>query len=158
KGIRSYFPSVIPRTVYDFTLRKPVGLGSVTMGDFYGIGDVTPIFEVKYDNNGYGLFNSKNKTTLELDYLITKDLYSGRALFNNKISENDVLFYTNLEYLGEADDPSGASNLIDKFTFKISSLSPAKQKTAILELPGGLKEESTIVSSFDYDSYTFEHS
>lgn len=127
------------------------GLGGVATGDFFGTGDIVPIFEVKFEDNEYSLYNSKSNTWLEWQYTESMDLYVGRALFDNKISENDVIIYSKLEYIGTSTNPSTATNLIDKYTFKVRSLSPAKIKTITISLPGGLTKIHPLINQYKRD-------
>jgi RHS repeat-associated protein len=136
KGLGNYFPSSL--WVVGEGLRFVKELGSVAVGDFFGNGDVTTIFEVKYSNNKYSIFNSKSRSFIEGGYTESKNLYVGRALFNNKISENEVLIYSHTEYINDSTNPNLASSLVDIMTFKVRSLSPAQEKTITLNLQGGL--------------------
>ncbi|WP_445721381.1 RHS repeat-associated core domain-containing protein [Flavobacterium sp.] len=133
----------------------PVGLGDVTVGDFHGIGDLTTIYEVKYSNDLYYIFNSKNKSFIETSNTSFK-LYSGRALFDNKITENDALIYSKTEYIGSSTNTNNTSSLVDRITFKVKSLVPYKTKSFTLDLPGGLTQHQIPPHPYMFTTYSWQ--
>lgn len=128
-----------------------LGLGSVALGDFYGNGDLTPIYETKYGDSEYRLFNSKSGTIIE-GYGQSRNLYTGRALFDNKISDNDVLISSSVEHLGVNFSTTLVTGLIDKLTFKVLSLAPAKSKSIVINLPGGFKQHQSVFHPYMFSS------
>lgn len=150
------FPSKFPVGYIGYGgLHSVIGLGSVAVGDFFGDGDITPIYEVKYGENEYSLFNSKSGSIIEQGYSQSKNLYTGRALFDNKISENDVLISSKTEYLGTTVSTSLVTGLIDKLTFTVMGLAPAKTKTVVINLPGGFKQDQPIQHPYVFSNFSW---
>lgn len=114
---------------------QTIGLGSVVVGDFYGTGVPSPIYETKESETNFKLYNPKTGTISS--YSKSKDYFSGKVLRDNKISEADDLIALQTDYPGGTTNPS---TLVDKLTFKTTSLSTGQAKTILMDLKGGLNE------------------
>ncbi|MDR2121540.1 MAG: hypothetical protein LBP34_00305, partial [Flavobacteriaceae bacterium] len=77
-------------------------LGSIATGDFYGKGKTYPIF-VEKTASGYKILDSEKKTYINLVSDGDTQLFAGKTLINNTVTENDQLIALNTAYSGEYD-------------------------------------------------------
>ena len=127
-----------------------IGLGNVAVGDFYGTGKPTPIYENKMGTSSYQLFSPKTGSTIE-NYSTPKKLLTGRTLLNNKISERDQLITFTTEYLpGDLTDLTTAQNLIDRLKFTFKDITNGQTKNLTIDLKGGVFEQPPSMDPYDY--------
>lgn len=87
-----------------------IGFGNVAVGDWDGNGRPRPVYEIKRPDNTYRMFVSG---ALEDSYGSSKQLFVGKVLKNNKVSDNDFLSAMDINYM---------DNLTDRLTFKVIDL------------------------------------
>jgi RHS repeat-associated protein len=125
---------------------ESIGLGSIAIGDFYGIGKPTPIYEAKQNDGSFRLLSS---TAGIIDsYSGSRNLFTGRGLFNNKISENDLFISYEIEHLGIISFGEFFNkSTTDKLFFRIKNLAVDESKNVSIIIGGNYISKITGVTT-----------
>jgi len=110
-------------------------LGDVVIGDFYGTGELSPLYEVKNKHNKYDLYSPKTNNFVFVNGVSknSKKYFSGKVLYDdNVLSESDNLIIVDTQYLSAGEH----NGLIDQLNFVCKNLSTNKTKMITIELPG----------------------
>lgn len=114
------------------------GLGSVAIGDFLIKGEITPIYQIRKNKNEYSIFSNIGAVNYQIKTRGKDDFYSGKALHNNKISENDNLITVSTEYVDDNLQISESDILTDRITFHINNLHRNTYRNLSIELKGDM--------------------
>lgn len=137
------------------------GLGSVAVGNFTKINDnLEAIYQVR-TGTGYKM-QSSNSATIDQQLgnnTSSTDFYNGKTLINGKISDNDQLITTNVNYLGtpNLNDPYDPinENLQDEVSFNITDYKNNFKRQVNIILKGTLQERINYheeLTANDYDN------
>ncbi len=129
------------------------GLGSIAMGDFFGSGEVEPIYQVRNSNNTYSLFGNAGRLNTSVGNKGNDEFFAGKVLLNNRISKNDQLITASTDYLGDVSDENQGNNqqnntLIDRVTFYINDLLSNTARQVTVDLKG------SSATHVEYDPYS----
>jgi RHS repeat-associated protein len=126
-----------------YTTTSVKELGSVAVGDFYGGNAPHPIYELKKQDNTYILYSKHGQID---SYGHSKQYLSGKALRDNKITDNDIIIGVETDY---------QSNLNDRLSLKFIDLKrvPRNFKTITINLPGVTKNNEFLYTFLNRNYY-----
>ena len=129
------------------------GLGSIAMGDFFGRGEVEPIYQVKNSNGTFSLFGNAGRLNTSVGNKGNDEFFAGKVLLSNRISKNDQLITASTDYLGDVSDENQGNNqqnntLIDRVTFYINDLVSNTARQVTVDLKG------SSATQVEYDPYS----
>ncbi len=128
------------------------GLGSIAMGDFFGRGEVEPIYQVKNSSNSYSLYGNAGRLNTSVGNKGNDEFFAGKILINNRISKNDQLITASTDYLGDFSDENEGYNeynnhLVDRITFYINDLVSNVSRQVTVDVKG------STATHVEYDPY-----
>ncbi|HAP94963.1 MAG TPA: hypothetical protein DCP54_04280, partial [Chryseobacterium sp.] len=131
------------------------GLGSIAMGDFFGKGEVEPVYQIKNGTNSFSLFSNNGKLNTTIGNKGNDEFFSGKILISNKITKNDQLITASTNFLGNISEDNDSNNpingnLVDQVTFHISDLVSNTTRDIIVNLKGS---SSYYVTHDPYDDW-----
>lgn len=121
-----------------------VSLGNVALGDFFGKGEIEPIYQIKDNFSKYYVYHNNGIINTAFGTNSYTSFYSGKALINNKITKNDQLISINTQYFGRDTLPE---TLIDRISIDIRDLVTGYNRQVVYNLKG------TRSTDYNHDNY-----